>query len=33
MDTIYYLDEKLMKDRQTELLAQAQRKALVRELK
>ena len=33
MNTNYYLEENLMKDRQNELLAQAQREALVRELK
>ena len=33
MNTNYYLEEKLMKDRQTELLAQARRETLVRELK
>ncbi len=33
MNTNYYLDEKFMEYRQTELIAQAQCEALVRELK
>lgn len=33
MNTIYYLEEKIIEYRRNELIAQAQREALVRELK